>query len=473
MSAPDARDAARPLAGDLQQRPYQAAGTQYLRSRNRALLADEAGLGKTNQLIMAAEGRTLVVSPAMLEDVWVGQDERDPGEIMRWRPDLLEQGLVTWTSYSSLCDRGADVRGRMSKVLDRPRPEFAGPYDTVIFDEAHYLKGRKTNWVLAAEKIKTERMYLATGTPLVNWAHEIWMPLRFMFPGETGSGQRLGSYWRWVANWFNVSASKWDPNAREIGDLLPGWTWEEFMTGNRLHEVWLRRWRDDVLSDLPPLTEQVIHVKMNAEQAKVYKRLKKDLYAQIEETGHEIVSWSTGGVWTKLLKLTTGIEVEDPTFKGRGAKLQALMDLMPDRAGKQTLVFCLFRNSAEATARMLTEAGMSVGVITGAYTSDTRKEIAREFRLGQYDVLVGTIGAMSEGLTFTGADTVVFLERDPRPSKNEQAVRRIHRYGQENPCLSINLVTEGTVDVGLMKLVSEKTDQQMAALRAFDLAAMI
>lgn len=343
----------------------------------------------------------------------------------------------------------------------------------MIFDEAHYLKGRKTNWTLASELIKTDRLYLATGTPIVNWAHEIWMALRLMHPDLTGPGQQFGSYWRWVGKWFNVQASRWDTNAREIGGLLPMYTWEQFAAENGLADRWLRRWRSDVLPDLPPLTEQVIHVKMTDEQIKVYKRLKKDLYAKIEETGHEVISWSAGGVWTKLLKLTTGIEVEDPGYSKFGGKIQALTEIMSQRHGQQTLVFCMFRPSAEACARALRADGFRVAVITGGYPMNVRKELARQFRAGEFDVLVGTIGAMSEGLTFTGADTVVFVERDPRPSKIEQAVRRIHRFGQDRPCLSINLVSAGTVDAGMLELLSDKTDEQMAAMTGFDLASLV
>ena len=83
--------------------------------------------------------------------------------------------------------------------------------------------------------------------------------------------------------------------------------------------------------------------------------------------------------------------------------------------------------------------------------------------------LIGTIATMSEGFTLTQADTCIFLERDPRPSKNEQARRRIHRIGQERPCLSIDLVTPRSVDETMLKLVQEKTDHQMAVLTAFDL----
>lgn len=456
----------------LTQRPYQQEGTDRLREASRAVLADEPGLGKTNQLLMAAEGRTLIISPAMLEDVWMSEDPRDPGELARWRPDLLEQGLVEWVGYSSVCDRGEDSRGRLSKVLEVPRPQYKGPWDTLILDESHYIKERNTRWTKAIGKIRTDRLFMATGTPLPNWGHEIYTTLRFLYPDQAKPKGQFGSYWRWVAQWFAVSANQFNAQARDVGGLLPGWDWEDFAIGNGLQGRWIRRVRDEVLPDMPPLTQQVITLEMTAPQAALYKRLKKDLYAQVEETGNEIISWSKSGVWTKLLKLTTGIESEDTDYPHYSNKISAVRELMIGR-DHPTLVFAMFRNTAEKVAEALRQDGHRVGVISGAYSVPDRKATAKEFRRGDLDVLVGTLGTMSEGLTLTGADTCIFVERDPRPSKNEQALRRIHRYGQTRPCLSIDLVTPRSADSTMLKLLSEKSDQQMAALTAFDLIQML
>ena len=45
---------------------HQVTGVEWLKKTPRALLADEPGLGKTQQALMAAEPPVLVVTPAML-----------------------------------------------------------------------------------------------------------------------------------------------------------------------------------------------------------------------------------------------------------------------------------------------------------------------------------------------------------------------------------------------------------------------
>lgn len=453
----------------MEQRDYQRRGSDWLHDRGRGILGDDPGLGKSNQVLVAAEGRTLVVSPALLRDNWMGNED-EAGECAMWRPDLIEQGLITWTSYSMLTDRGSNAKGRMSVVLDKPRLEYQGPWDTVIYDEAHYLKGRKTKWALAAQKIKADRVYCATGTPIVNWAYEVFMLLRLMYPGEAGPGKKFGNYWNWVGTWFQVTPSYHNPEARDIGNLHAGWTWEEFAQGNGLDTRWLRRERDQVIKDLPPMTKQVMSVKMGLDQEKVYKALKKDLFAVIAETGNEVMSWTSGGIWPKLLKVSTGLEAEDPAVTKLGSKLATVLELMAERH-HPTLLFCAFRNTAARLVAELNKAGHPALLVSGALSTAERRRNIQDFKAGRATALVGTIPTMAEGLNLMVADTAIMVERDPRPSKNEQCIRRMHRIGQTRPCLVIDLVTPNTVDSDLVKLLASKTDHQLAAMTGFEMAA--
>src|ERR1044072_9002424 len=143
----------------LKLRPYQQAGLDFLRANPRAFLADEMGLGKSAQMILASEGRTLIVAPAMVLDGGTWRDE-----IAKWCPDRAPE--ITCVPYTSLVQR----EGR--KITRNARPEYRGPWDTVILDEAHYLKGRKTSWTVALRPIlkRAGRVIYATGTPVPNRA---------------------------------------------------------------------------------------------------------------------------------------------------------------------------------------------------------------------------------------------------------------------------------------------------------------
>ena len=123
----------------LQLYPYQETGVEFLRSRKRAYLADEMGLGKTVQMITASQGDTLVVAPAMIVDsgTWTN-------EIEKWADD---PDRFTVTAFSRINERA----GR--KFTAKPHPDFNRSWDTILIDEAHYLKNRDAKRTQAMMKI--------------------------------------------------------------------------------------------------------------------------------------------------------------------------------------------------------------------------------------------------------------------------------------------------------------------------------
>jgi len=422
---------------------YQQAGTEFLRNHPRAMLGDSMGLGKSKQALEAAEGRTLIIAPAMAHaaGVWVG-------EIAKWRPELD----YTLVAYTSLCQRQKVANGK-TKVLPTPRPEYAGRWDTVICDEAHYLKGRATTWTRAVEKLKTDRLWLLTGTPIPNWAHELYIPVRLLHPGD----REFTSYWRWIDRWFETWKPPW--GGTKIGKLRSGTTWAEFHQAN-LGELFLRRTWDDVPDQLPPVTIQTFEIPMHPIQRRVYDQLKKDFIATVGD--HEIVALSQAAQITKLAKLATGLEVENPLMTGSG-KLEMLAGLLAERTNP-VMVMVHFKAAGHAAELVAKKAGCTVARIDGDTPAGTIGRTVQQFQAGQFDVLVGTLDKLAESLTLTRADTLVFLEHSWKPYRNAQAMRRIHRIGQQRPCQVIRLYTADSIDQNIQRTLEAKTEQRVAAL---------
>ncbi len=444
------------------QRPYQRQGSEFLLNAGRAVLADEAGCGKTNQLLLAARGKTLILSPAGLADVW-----REGIEL--WQDQLDPSCDLHWMSYSGICRRIPKEPGKpAAMVVAAPRPDMDERWDTIIADEAHYLKNRNTNWTKVVRKLRSERFYFATGTPLPNWAHEVFTLLRFLYPGD----RRFTNYQNWLGEYFRVWNPPWGGKYHvEVKGLHRGLTWDQVAEEWGLPGRWLRRLIDDVLPELPPMTRQEVKVRMTGKQATAYRQLDKEWRTVLPDTGHEVVSWNDGGIYMKMLQCSTGLFALNPEEKAGSAKLATLRDLMAERH-HPTIVFCAFINTAEGVAEQLRKDGRSVGVVSSAYAASHRLDAVNAFKRGETDILVGTVGVLSEGITLTRADTCIFVERSPRPITNDQARRRIRRFGQDRPTLSIDLVTEGTVDEDLSALIERKAEQTDLALTGIDLAAL-
>lgn len=481
-------------------RPYQVAGVQFLRDRPRAYLADDPGLGKTRQLIQASRGDTLVLAPAMVLDggTWTS-------EVAKWGDD---PDRFTYVPYTSLCaretvlgeviwqrnedggrifddnddpiperDKNGDPRRKRSKsrVLQIPRREYTRNWDTVICDEAQLLKGRGTSWTKAMIRVarRADNVYLASGTPISNYAPELFSPLQLLYPEEARPGGKFGSYWRWVETWFRVNTSFYNEHARDIGDLLmcspacltrdatdPCDHYQEFFAAN-LGDRYMQRLRDDVLTDLPPMNTQTIETPMTKKQGAEYKRMKKDCLAQ-DMDGNMKVVWSKSAAHIKLDQIATGLGV----LTGTGEESGKLERLRFDLAGRShpTLVVAHYRATVQASADVARSVGAKTAQIDGGTSKADRLRHVQDFQAGKLDVLVGSLETVAEGLTLTAADAVYFVEHSWKPSRNQQAFRRIHRMGQTRPCTAYDYVTPDSVDVGKRELLARKLDRQIRTL---------
>lgn len=458
----------------MELRPYQLAGIEFLRNQGHAFLADEMGLGKSVQMIRASEGNTLVVAPAMVIDsgTWTN-------EINRWSDNPERFELATYSNMT--------VRERVGKSATRPTtellPHLNQHWDTLILDEAHYIKNPKAIRTKAIRKLakQSDRVFLASGTPIPNWPQELFVPLQLLYPERSRPGGEYGSRWRWTDEWFRTAPSQHGGDyAYEVLGLRgcgpscarrpatdPCEHYHRFVESN-LGYRFLQRLRDDVLTDLPPLTEQVIRLPMTTKQDREYGSMRKDYMATIDDL--EVMAWSASAKNTYLDKMTTGLGVATTQDFTDSNKFDQLREDLSERY-RPTLVAGHYQNTVEAAAKLARSMGKKVEVIHGGTAPVARKKIVDQFQKGQIDVLVGSLDTISEGLTLTAADMLIQLETSYKPSRNQQVKRRIHRLGQEHPCtvreyVSVRRNGNPCLDGNKRELVANKTDTQTRTLTA-------
>jgi SNF2 family DNA or RNA helicase len=416
----------------MELRKYQQSGVDFLTDRRRCLLADEMGVGKTPQLIRAATGSILVVAPPSLHANWWR-------EIDRWA-----KGSGDWqvTSYHSLTDMSVkDGHGKVAGVV---RPEFRRDWDTAIFDEAHHLKGRNTGYAKAGVKIaaRSERVYLATGTPVKNWGHEIFMLLRALYPGDP----RFSSFWRWADTWFQQDERQFyvggrRVKTRNVGNLRKMLTWEQFVESNGLADRMLRRTLDDTDLDLPGYQLIEVPIEMGEEQSRAYRTMEQDF---LLEAPRRVMAFSAGSQWSHLLRITSGLNYHPAIGTGPNAKADYLKDLLRwDLRGEPLVIFTQYRHTAHSLADDL---GWDTEVVTGDMTSAEQDEAIQNFQDGSTNVLIGTYGSLGEGHTLTRASKMVLFETSPVPSDTDQAIGRIYRFGQDRRCTIWRLYVLDTAD---------------------------
>ena len=457
---------------------YQQEGIDFLRKHRRAYLADDMGLGKTMQLIRASEGKTLVVAPATL--VASGTWAR---EIEKWSDDPSRFEVV---SYSKLHPHGRSAKGAAGALRDELRQQW----DTVIFDEAHYLKNRNAKRTKAAQVLQrryADRVYLASGTPVSNWSHELFVPLQILQPEEAVAGGRLGSYWRWVESWFRVHDSPFARGTLEIGKLK-GCTAEckqrslddpcehyRRFTSENFQGQFIRRLRDEVLTELPPIQHQKVKIPMKTNQWKQYRAMRKDFLAEVDNDA--VVAWSTGGRHVLMDRICTSLGMLGDDSMKDSNKMDQLAEDLQQRV-RPTVVVAHYRDTVEAAAQVAMDQGKTAVVIHGGIDSATRGESIRKFTEGKVDVLVGSFETISEGLTLTISDCIIMVEISYKAARNAQVVRRINRIGQDRKCLVLEYISTGPtgqrcLDMSKRDRIDEKVRDQENTMSAAHFKGLI
>ncbi|UYL86756.1 DNA helicase [Arthrobacter phage Albanese] len=456
---------------------HQTEGIEWIRTVKRGLLGDEPGLGKSRQAIEAFDGpdrRNAIIAPAMVINGGTWRDQ-----LNQWS-DYPENWVVI--PYSSMNVREKTAKGGL-KPSSKLVPELTGKFHGLVVDECHYTKGRGTYWTKSVELVakNSEHVLEMTGTPIPNWAHEMFTLLRVLYPEKAKRGGPLGSYWRWVEEWFEVTLSQHREHERVIGRLLacraecylnppstPCSHYSDFMSAN-LGRHFLRRLRDDCL-DLPPVTIQEIEVPMSTDQKKHYREMKKHFMTEVDDK--EILSWSTGARHVALDKISVSPWLLNPTGEPRGGKFEQLRFDLAGRA-RPTLVLAHYRDVVEGCVGVAQSLGATVASVHGGNTKTANGRAVQDFKDGRLDVLVGSLEMVAEGLQLTVADMAIFVETSYKPYRNEQARQRVHRLGQTRPVTIKDYITPGTVDAKKRVLLQEKTTDQIRFMSAGDFKKLL
>lgn len=410
----------------LELRPYQKEAARFLAERKTALLADEMGLGKTASTIAAIRDldalTVAVVCPASVREVW-------PREFEKFWP-MFDRMFLSVASYEQI-----------PKLRVPP-----GKFDVLVLDEAHYLKNakaRRTQAVYGKEGLigKARRVYALSGTPMPNNPGELWPTLRALAP-ETilGKKGKPMAYWPFVHKYCRVKDNG-------FGLQILGAKNHDKLNA-ALRPFMLRRLKRDVAGDLPPISfadlpvaGQLPALPEHEHTAVAYacnNLTDDDVLAALRKQAPHVAS----------LRRLTAL-----------AKVPGVVEWVSEWLGavdRQIVLFAHHREVIDAIYDAL-KTKHAVGRITGGTPAGVRGQVVDAFQAGKVRVFVGQIQAAGTGITLTAASDVVFVEASWTPADNAQAAMRVHRIGQDLPCLVRFAVLPGSIDDRVAAVLRRKT----------------
>ena len=426
-------------------REYQASGVDWLSFLRVAglggVLADDMGLGKTLQTIcaMPSDKRTLVVCPKSVVYNW-------NAEINRFRPGL---SVAVYHGPKRVLDRKANVTLTTYAVLRLDTAALAAEdWDTVVLDEAQAIKNESSQTSRAAFELKAPFRVALSGTPVENRLEELWSVMHFANPGLLGGRTSFSE--RYVAPIGNGDQS--------AGERLRA----------KIKPVLLRRLKRDVLPELPPRTDSVLHVELEENERVVYDAVraaaKKEIATKLAEGGGVLAALEA------LLRLRQAA-CHPALVPGQRAetssKVESLLGALEEAAadGHKALVFSQWTSLLDLIEPHLTTAGVRFTRLDGS-TKD-RGAVVDEFQKpGGPPVLLASLKAGGTGLNLTAADHVFLLDPWWNPAAEDQAADRAHRMGQERPVIVYRMVARDTVEERILALQSKKRALAAVALDA-------
>lgn len=393
-------------------RKYQVFGSKFALTQNRVILGDEMGLGKTMQALgaltqRANDGATrfLVVCPASVIVNWQREiATRSELKSIKMHGDEGKSGFALWRKEGGIGLTTFDTL----KSFEINDDEIAAlEVDTVVVDEAHYVKNPEAGRTLTLVRWldRAPRVLFMTGTPLENRVEEFVNLVELLDRDFAG---RL--------NKASLAAGV-----------------EAFR--KHVAPIYLRRNTEEVLKELPDLIE--------VEEFCEWKGADYGFYEDSVAAGNLMGMRKAG--------MKPIIEGANPD------KVERMLELVDEAfaSGKKVLVFSYFLDALKVVVDALGDK--AIGPITGAVTSARRQELVDAFTNSKEPkVLVGQIQAAGTGLNIQAASVVILCEPQIKPSLEVQAIARAHRMGQVNTVQVHRLIIPDGIDEKMMAMLSWK-----------------
>ncbi|HEU4757216.1 MAG TPA: DEAD/DEAH box helicase [Agromyces sp.] len=476
MDLPEAPRVDRLAPRGLELMAHQARFIESARQGHRTfLLADEPGLGKTAQSVLAASVTDayplLAVVPNVVKMNWAR-------EVERWTPH--RRATVIHGDGDSV-DAFADVIVVNYDVLDRHMAWLSTlGFRGMVVDEAHFIKNlqsqRSRNVLALADRIRRnspggDPLLLAlTGTPLINDVDDfraIWQFLGWIV-GDRPSPELLGRL-------EETGLTPADPGfyaqaRRAVIDLGI-----------------VRRRKKDVAADLPEKRIADLPVELDDE-------LGRSIRAAERELGTRLANRFRALVESRKLRVGDLEELERDQFI-RAVALSELEESKSSKSGEN--VFTMVRRigqakaglAADYAAQLARSAGKVVffakhiDVMDQAEAAFAARElrtvsvrgdqnaIARQQAIDAFNtdpevsIAVCSLTAAGVGVNLQSASNVVLAELSWTAAEQTQAIDRVHRIGQDEPVTAWRIIAAHTIDSRIAELIDQK---QGLALRALD-----
>ena len=429
-------------------RDYQKFGVEWMHHLKKlnfgGILADDMGLGKTLEVISLLEsekaGLSIVICPASL--------------ILNWDDELkkFDSSLKAIPIYGSKVHRDEliakandyDLIITSYDYMRKDVEQYADfEFDTIILDEAQYIKNQKTKSAESVKQLKGKHHFALTGTPIENSLAELWSIFDFLMPGY------LFNYNYFKSNYENAIINyDSDEDKQRLKNMVSPFI--------------LRRNKKDVLTELPDKEEHTIIIDFTEEERKIYLanlvQVNKQLQEELKSDNFDKIVILA--MITKLRQICGDRRLVYENVTEVSSKINGCLELIQTlkQNNKKVLLFSSFTSALDLIEQELIKNDISYLKLTGATKKEERKEMVDTFQDGNVDVFLISLKAGGTGLNLTRAEAVIHFDPWWNISAQNQATDRAYRIGQHNNVQIYKMIIKDSIEERMLVLQDRKKE---------------
>lgn len=326
------------------------------------------------------------------------------------------------------------------------------PFDMVVCDEFSSFKSHsaKRFKALAAIRGHIDRIIGLTGTPSPNGLDDLWSQVYLL-----DQGQRLGRYYTHFRERYFEPGKR----SREVIYQYDPKDGAEAAILEKISDICISMKAADYLQ-LPKIIYDDIPVVLDAKAKKAYTELERKMILELPDDVIDVTS--AAALSNKLQQLANGAIYNDEHdwHDIHSCKLDAFMELIERLNGQHALVFYNFQHDRERLQELLAKSKLRVRVFSGAQDE-------ADWNAGKVDILLAHPASTAYGLNLQdGGHHVVWFGLNWSLELYQQANKRLHRQGQEQPVIVHHLICVGTRDEDLADALSRKDKSQEWVLQS-------
>jgi len=324
------------------------------------------------------------------------------------------------------------------------------PFHYLILDESQYIKNPSSQIFSSVKQLSSTYKLALTGTPVENSLSDLWAQMDFLNDHILGKQGEFKMRFR---------------ESDVVNDEA-----ERQMLLKIIDPFILRRSKDEVAPELPPLTDEIIYCEMEDEQALLYNEEKNKIRNMLlEQSAKDNRLFGTAALsgLMRLRLLANHPIISMPDYEGTSAKSDQIMaqaDILFSENHK-VLIFSSFVKHLKIIAGLFADRGWRYAWLTGSTAN--REEVIDQFNSDEnVRAFFISLKAGGTGLNLTAADYVFIIDPWWNPAAEMQAVSRAHRIGQDRKVTLYRFITKDTVEEKIQRLQQYKKTLTDALVRS-------